>query len=93
MAKRRSAGARALLAFLKRYDLSLADVGRALKVSRVAALHWTTGERSPRRSYREALAVWTRGEVPADAWGESDEDRNASAVQPFDPKARTGTEG
>jgi len=90
MAKRLSAGARSFKAFLKRNGLTLADAGRAVGVSRVATLHWSTGVRTPRSPYREALEVWTRGEVVASSWGETEDEHKASGVRPYEPK--TGTD-
>ncbi|MEZ4395063.1 MAG: hypothetical protein R3A48_28630 [Polyangiales bacterium] len=45
-----------------------AAAARAANVSDVTAHHWLKGRISPTAPHRAALAEWTNGAVPAEAW-------------------------
>lgn len=68
--------------FLTKHGIANAAMARALGVSGVTALEWRRGTRTPSGRHQRALAVWTRGAVPLEAWPRID-DREL-VVKPFD---------
>jgi transcriptional regulator with XRE-family HTH domain len=54
--------------FRERAGLSQAAVGDALAVSGVTVCLWEQGVYLPSHPNRERIALWTGGNVPANAW-------------------------
>lgn len=74
-------------AFLERNGLSYAAAGRALGVSHVAVYEWVLGTKRPTPGHREAIAVWTDGDVLAVHWRMAGDRDVVAGVKPFQ---RTG---
>ena len=87
-------GATLLQAFLKKNGLTQLAASEALRVSDPTIHDWVQGTKRPRTHHREAIAVWTNGEVPTEAWLRDDERASMKSVQPFTPPppANSGTE-
>ena len=87
-------GATLLQAFLKKNGLTQLAASEALRVSDPTIHDWVQGTKRPRTHHREAIAVWTNGEVPTEAWLRDDERASMRSVQPFTPPppADSGTE-
>ncbi len=82
-------GQRLWRAWLLANRVSQAAAARDLHVTDPAVNGWTKGRR-PKAHFRKAIAVYTKGEVPEDAWERLEEREAVAAVEPFQ---RTGTEG
>lgn len=71
--------------------VSLRKAALALGVSHVAYRAWELGTSIPLPEMRKAIAVWTHGEVPEDAWPLSHQEQKladaAARVVPFEKKA------
>jgi transcriptional regulator with XRE-family HTH domain len=77
-------GATWLAEFLRRNNLTQLATAEALGVSDPTVHDWVTGSKRPKAHHRDAISVWTRGEVPVDAWLEESERVARAAVKPFD---------
>jgi transcriptional regulator with XRE-family HTH domain len=93
-------GASRLQAFLQAHGITQLAAATALGVSDPTVHDWVTGAKRPKAHHRQAIAVWTNGEVPTDSWLKADERAAAAAVRPFVSGAnrrrrapRTGTDG
>lgn len=84
-------GATLLGAFLRAHAITQLACANALGVSDPTVHDWVTGSKRPRANHRDAIAVWTRGEVPADAWLTAEELGARSAVRPFEPDLNNAT--
>lgn len=72
--------------FLKDHEVSREQCAIALKVSRTALYYWLTGKTAPAAAARDDIAVWTGGNVPAEAWGPQADHRkkdDGASVEPF----------
>lgn len=76
-------GATRLQAFLKTHGISQVAAGSALGVSGPTVHDWVTGAKRPKGHHREAISVWTGGEVAADSWLREDERALMAGVKPF----------
>jgi hypothetical protein len=83
-------GAVLFAAFIERNAITLVAAGKALGVSGPTIYDWSTGKKRPRWHHREAIAVWTRDDVPADSWLTDDERAAMRDVRPFVPPAESG---
>jgi|GEM_PF-3511842 len=83
--KRPTLGADLLQAFLRKHSLTQFAASVALKVSDPTIHDWVTGTKRPRTHHREAIAMWTNGEVPVSAWLRDDEREAMANVRPFAP--------
>jgi hypothetical protein len=82
-----SDGAILLRGFLDRHDVTQIAASKALGVSDPTINDWLKMAKRPVAHHRDAIAVWTNGEVPAESWVR-DEERDAVArVRPFVPDA------
>lgn len=90
----RHPGAR-LRSFRERLGISLREAARQLHVAHPALKDWEEEQQVPTAAYRDAIEVWTGGDIKAGAWPLSERERgiveNASMVKPA-TKAATGTE-
>ncbi len=77
-------GAIRLGEFLRTNSVSQRAAGLALGVSGPTIHDWITGAKRPRTSHREAIAIWTRDAVSADAWLSEEERAATLAVRPFE---------
>ena len=78
-----SDAAHSLGAFLRRHEITQRAASVALGVTNPTIHDWVTGAKRPTAAHREAIAIWTSGAVPADAWL-TDEERSAvRAARPF----------
>lgn len=78
-------GALLLQAFLEKHDLTQLAASKALGVSDPTIHDWVAGTKRPRTHHREAIAVWTNGDVPTEAWLRDAERTSMATVQPFVP--------
>lgn len=76
-------GASRLQAFLKAHGLSQVAAAGDLGVSGPTVHDWVTGAKRPKGHHREAIAVWTHGQVPAESWLRDDERAVMAGVKPF----------
>ncbi len=79
-----SDGATLLRGFLDRNDVTQKAASIALDVSDPTINDWVNGAKRPRAHHRDAIAVWTRGEVPASAWLLEAEAEKMANVRPFE---------
>lgn len=88
------AAGKRLRAHRVRLGLGLRAAAEQLHVSHPTLRDWEEEEQIPSPPYRDAIEIWTRGDVKADSWPVSDREKetakNASLVKPARP---TGTEG
>lgn len=84
--RRPTEGAKLLDAFLDKHDISRVAAAEALGVSNPTVCEWAAGTKRPKAHHREAIAIWTRGEVPAESWAGADERKAVSGVTPFEPQ-------
>lgn len=84
-------GASRLRKFLKKHEVTQLAASKALGVSDPTIHDWVHGIKRPRAHHREAIAVWTRDEVPVASWLLPEEREAMADVQPFETP--TGTEG
>lgn len=74
-----------LAAFLARHGISKTAAGEALGVTYAAVICWLTRKTSPDRVHREAIEIWTKGDVRADEWeGSQAEAERLKGIRPFD---------
>ena len=77
-----------LRAFRVARGLSLRESARQLHVKHPALKDWEDGVQTPAPAYRDAIEVWTRGDIRADAWPVSTREREiierASQVRPVE---------
>lgn len=66
-------GARLLVSYLSRHDLTYAALARAVGVAPTSAYHWAVAMKRPKKDHRIAIERWTRGAVPSTAWALPDE--------------------
>jgi DNA-binding transcriptional regulator YdaS (Cro superfamily) len=71
--------------FLVRHNVTQLAAGVALGVSDPTVNAWVNGDKRPVAHHREAIAVWTHGEIPAEAWLEEAESEKVARVVPFAP--------
>lgn len=76
-------GAVRLADFLARNKLTQLAAAAALKVSDPTVHDWVNGKKRPKAHHREAIATWTSGDVPVDAWLEPHEREAMAEVRPF----------
>jgi DNA-binding transcriptional regulator YdaS (Cro superfamily) len=100
-----TSAAELLQAFLQRNGVTQVAAGLALGVSGPTIYDWVAGKKRPRTHHREAIALWTNGEVVVDAWLDDSERATVAGVRPFVASAdesgehsaaatpSTGTEG
>lgn len=73
-------------------NLSLRESARQLHVAHPALREWEAGTQVPIAHYRDAIEVWTEGEIPAADWPLSPREReivvNASMVRPVVPRPK-----
>lgn len=82
----RQEGARAALAeFIKKNGITLRAAAESLGTSKTSLILWLRGEQRPRPPYRQAIAIWTGGKVPADSWETEEERAVVTAVRPYRP--------
>lgn len=81
--KKHTTGAVLLGRFLDSHKLTLRTAAGHLGVSDVAVLSWRSGKLRPGPEWRLALARWTRGAVPAEAWLTEDERSRIEAICPL----------
>jgi transcriptional regulator with XRE-family HTH domain len=83
-------GRKKFKAFLKDNGIAKRRAARDLKVSAPTILDWESGTKTPTPENREAIRVYTRGEVTEQDW-ETPRDRKAekrvATVKPFEPDA------
>ena len=82
-------GRRLLLAFLKANDITPTAAARSVGVSHVTMGAYLSGEKRPEGDRRDAIAIWTEGYVPREAWRTREETKALDKVLPL--KA-TGTD-
>lgn len=67
-------------------DLSLREAARQLHVVHPALREWEEDRQTPAPAYRDAIEVWTNGEILASSWPASPREREiaerAGAVKP-----------
>lgn len=73
----------ALNEFLTRHDLSQITAANALGVGKAVLSGWLAGRTRPRPEYRKAIARWTAGAIPEEAWLSDDDHAMIERVQPF----------
>jgi transcriptional regulator with XRE-family HTH domain len=80
-------GAR-LRAFREARTLSLRKAAQQLHATHPALKDWEDGTQTPMAPYRDAIEVWTSGEVRADSWPIEGREKqiaeNAAMVRPAD---------
>ncbi len=80
-----SDGATLFRGFLDRHDVTQIAASKALGVSDPTINDWLKRAKRPVAHHRDAIAVWTNGEVPADSWVRDDERDAVARVRPFVP--------
>ncbi len=85
-------GATRLAEFLKRNGLTQLAAAEALGVSDPTVHDWVTGAKRPRAHHREAISVWTGGEISSDSWLVDEERVAMAAVRPFTPTEDSSTD-
>lgn len=88
-----SDGATLLRGFLDRNDVTQLAASVALGVSDPTINDWVNGAKRPRAHHREAIAVWTHGEVPITAWLLEAEAEKMANVRPFERDDSSSTLG
>jgi len=83
----RTHGARLLKAFLREHAITLGKASIDLGVSGPTVFEWSQGTKRPRTHHRQAIDIWTQGEVPASAWLDEAEVAAVAHVRPFKPAA------
>lgn len=83
-------GAEMLHAFLQRNGVTQVAASLALNVSDPTVNDWIYGKKRPRTHHREAIALWTNGEIPVDVWLTDDERATVAGVRPFVPADESG---
>ncbi len=81
-----TAGALLLGEYLRRHELTQDAAAKHLGVKDPAVCDWVNGWKRPESHLRAAIATWTGGDVPADAWLRDDEMASLAAVVPFVPR-------
>lgn len=80
--------------FRERLGLSLREAARQLHVAHPALKDWEGEEQTPTAPYRDAIEVWTGGEIKASDWPlqgrERDIAQNAAKVGPAVSAAESG---
>lgn len=85
-------GSSLLREFLQKHDVTQLAASKALGVSDPTIHDWVKGTKRPRAHHREAIAVWTGGEIPIEAWLRDDERAAMADVRPFVPKDDSSTD-
>jgi transcriptional regulator with XRE-family HTH domain len=87
MAPVRHPGVR-LRAFREARKLSLREAARQLHATHPALKDWEDGGQTPMAPYRDAIEVWTSGDVRSDSWPLEGREKqiaeNAARVKPAD---------
>lgn len=86
-----------LRSFRKGRDLALREAARQLHVVHPALKDWEEGNQTPTAPYREAIEVWTNGEIKASDWPLTGRElqiaNQARLVKPVsDPDAPNGSQ-
>lgn len=75
---------------MKRHGIGPTKASADLGVTKTAVIQWKKGERVPNPVSRQAIEVWTHGEVRADDWVPGKVEREvrerAAEVKPFEPE-------
>ncbi len=80
-------------AFLEEHGITQLAASAAIGVSAPTVHDWIAETKRPRTHHRQAIEVWTGGEVPASSW-ETEAERGAVAnVVPFDGAASLAADG
>lgn len=82
-------GADKFSVFLTKNGIPKARAARDLQVSHVTVLNWVTRRAVPTHDRRQAIAVWTGGEVSESDWISTEERARLerfAEVQPFVPE-------
>jgi len=82
MSDHHTRGSAGLRAFLQRHKLSQVAAASELGTSGPTVHEWCSGSKRPRPHYREAIEIWTGGEVKAGDWDTGDERQCVDAVRP-----------
>jgi DNA-binding transcriptional regulator YdaS (Cro superfamily) len=76
-------GAAGLKRFLQRNGVTQVAAALALGVSDPTVYDWVSGKKRPRTHHREAISLWTNGEVSADEWLEEHERAAVAGIRPY----------
>ena len=76
-------GAVLLGEFLDRHDITQEAAAQGLKVTNPAVNDWVNGKKRPEPDNRNAIAIWTSGFVPVEAWLRDAEAAKVANVRPF----------
>jgi hypothetical protein len=85
-------GSALFAAFLARNGISNVTASKALGVSDPTIHEWKNGTKRPIQARRDAIAVWTNGEVAAESWLYTNEKIPGAGVIPFEKPSRPGVD-
>jgi transcriptional regulator with XRE-family HTH domain len=81
-------GATLLRRFINRHGVTQFAASQALGVSDPTVNDWLKGVKRPVAHHRDAIAIWTNGEVPVESWVRNSERDAVARVRPFVPVER-----
>lgn len=77
-----TSGSELLRAFLDNHGVGPVAAAKALGCTHPAVIEWSSGAKRPTAELRRAIAIWTGGCVPEDAWLRDEDRERLAAVVP-----------